>query len=226
MLIVIEGLDGSGKSTQVKRLKEYILASGHPLKYIHFPRFDTPLYGDLLARFLRGDLGSIDSVHPRLVALLFAEDRNAAADEIRDSLARRETVLLDRYVYSNIAFQCAKLPDKGLRDELRDWIIDTEYGFFGIPVPDVNIFLDVPVSFVSEKLGNLRKGHDREYLEGKSDIHEADIEFQKRVRQVYEEQCMLDPDFVRLDCSGADGNILPADKIFSKILDVLSVKIG
>ena len=90
----------------------------------------------------------------------------------------------------------------------------------------MNIFLDVPVSFVSEKLGNLRKGHDREYLEGKSDIHEADIEFQKRVRQVYEEQCMLDPDFVRLDCSGADGNILPADEIFSKILDVLSVKIG
>ena len=155
MLIVIEGLDGSGKSTQVRKLKEYIVRSGRALEYIHFPRFDTPLYGDLLARFLRGELGSIDRVHPRLVALLFAEDRNAAAPAIREALAAGRTVLLDRYVYSNIAFQCAKLEDKAERDELRDWIFDTEYRHFGIPVPDVNIFLDVPVDFVKGHAAHL-----------------------------------------------------------------------
>lgn len=226
MLIVIEGLDGSGKSTQVRKLKEYIARSGRALEYIHFPRFDTPLYGDLLARFLRGELGSIDRVHPRLVALLFAEDRNVAAPSIREALAAGRTVLLDRYVYSNIAFQCAKLEDKAERDELRNWIFDTEYRHFGIPVPDVNIFLDVPVDFVSEKLGASRKGSDREYLAGKRDIHEADIDFQRRVRKIYLEQCGADDTFIRVDCSDSSGRMLPPDVIFSKILSVLSRKNG
>ncbi len=224
MLIVIEGLDGSGKSTQVRRLKEFILDRGRRLEYIHFPRFDTPLYGDLLARFLRGELGSINDVHPRLVALLFAQDRYAAAPLIREALGQGRTVLLDRYVYSNIAFQCAKLDTRQERDELRDWIFDMEYRFFGIPVPDVNIFLDVPVSFVSERLGNSRKGSDRDYLEGKSDIHEADMGFQRKVREVYMEQCALDGSFVRVDCSSESGGMLPPDEVFSKIVSVLSGK--
>ena len=222
MLIVIEGLDGSGKSTQVRKLKEYIARSGRALEYIHFPRFDTPLYGDLLARFLRGELGSIDRVHPRLVALLFAEDRNAAAPSIREALAAGRTVLLDRYVYSNIAFQCAKLEDKAERDELRDWIFDTEYGSFRLPKPDLNIFLDVPVSFVEKKLSGDRKGGDREYLAGGHDIHETDMAFQRRVREVYLEQCGADPKFIRIDCSDAEGGMLSPESIFAMVKDEVS----
>lgn len=222
MLIVIEGLDGSGKSTQVRMLNEYLSSSGKILKYIHFPRFDTPVYGDMLARFLRGELGTIDNVHPRLIALLFAEDRREAAAEMLETISSGGIVLLDRYVYSNIAFQCAKLRSAEEREELRDWILDLEYGKFGIPRPDVNIFLDVPVSFVSERLSSSRKGGDREYLEGKEDIHETDIEFQKTVRSVYASQCDLDPDFIRVDCSDETGRMLPAKVIFSKIIEVLN----
>ena len=225
MLIVIEGLDGSGKSTQVRKLKEYIARSGRALEYIHFPRFDTPLYGDLLARFLRGELGSIDRVHPRLVALLFAEDRNAAAPLIREALAAGRTVLLDRYVYSNIAFQCAKLEDKAERDELRNWIFDTEYRHFGIPVPDVNIFLDVPAGFVEKKLKSARGGDDREYLAGAQDIHEADMAFQRRVREIYLQQCALDPKFIRIDCADENGNMLPPDAIFGKVKAAVDEKL-
>ena len=84
MLIVIEGLDGSGKSTQVARMSEYLASrDGRSPEYLHFPRFDAPVVGDMIARFLRGEFGRIDQVHPMIVALLFAEDRRDASAMIR-----------------------------------------------------------------------------------------------------------------------------------------------
>lgn len=225
MLIVIEGLDGAGKSTQVKKLKTYLETKTGSLRYIHFPRYDAPVYGPLISRFLKGDFGAIDQVHPNLVALLFAEDRHGAAGAIRHALSQGRTVLLDRYVYSNIAYQCAKLDDKSEREGLRQWIFDTEYKDFGIPKPDLNIFLDVPISFVRSKLSAQRSGSDRGYLDGGVDIHEADILFQETVREMYLEQCGLDPDFQRLDCSDKDGRMLPPDEIFEKLRKIVDDKL-
>lgn len=221
MLVVLEGLDGAGKSTQVKKLRSYLESIFGELEYIHFPRYDAPVYGDLISRFLRGDFGTNETVHPQLVALLFAEDRHGAAPGMKEKLAGGCTVLLDRYVYSNIAYQCAKLKDADEAGRLRDWIFNTEYGSFGLPVPDLNIFLDVPIGFVESKLKSQRGGQDRDYLEGGQDIHEADIEFQKRVRDIYREQCGLDPKFIRIDCSDEYGEMLPPGAIFAKIKDVV-----
>ncbi len=217
MLVVLEGLDGAGKSTQVKKLRSYLESIFGELEYIHFPRYDAPVYGDLISRFLRGDFGTNETVHPQLVALLFAEDRHGAAPGMKEKLAGGGTVLLDRYVYSNIAYQCAKIKDADEAGRLRDWIFNTEYGCFELPVPDLNIFLDVPIGFVESKLKSQRGGQDRDYLEGGQDIHEADIEFQKRVRDIYREQCGLDPKFIRIDCSDEYGEMLPPGAIFAKI---------
>ena len=71
------------------------------------------------------------------------------------------------------------------RENLREWILNTEYGDFGLPKPDLNIFLDVPITFVESRLESVRTGKDREYLHGSQDIHESDIEFQKQVRSIY-----------------------------------------
>lgn len=185
MLIVLEGLDGAGKSTQVRMLREYLESVCPKVEYIHFPRYDAPVYGELISRFLRGDFGSIESVHPQLVALLFAEDRHGAAPAIKKALEDGSTVLLDRYVYSNIAYQCAKLRSPREAESLRQWILDTEYGQFNLPRPDLNLFLDVPISFVERSLSAQRGGEDREYLHGGSDIHEASIDFQRRVRDLH-----------------------------------------
>ena len=196
MLVVLEGLDGAGKSTQVKRLAEYLKSRFGSLEYIHFPRYDAPVYGELISNFLKGEFGAIDKVHPRLVALLFAEDR---------------------YVYSNVAYQCAKMPSQEKAEYLREWILNTEYGRFDLPRPDLNIFLDVPISFVESSLQANRKGDDRSYLQGRQDIHEASIEFQKRVREIYLRQASLDKDFLIIDCSDPEGKMLPPDDIFTKI---------
>lgn len=226
MLVVLEGLDGAGKSTQVKKLRSYLESICGDIEYIHFPRYDAPVYGDLISRFLRGDFGSNENVHPQLVALLFAEDRHGAAPGMKESLAEGRCVLLDRYVYSNIAYQCAKLSDKDEAETLREWIFNTEYGDFGLPRPDLNIFLDVPIGFVEQKLNSARGGDDREYLNGAQDIHEADIEFQKRVREIYRRQCELDPKFIRIDCSDEYGMMMPPGAIFAKVKEVVDKAIN
>lgn len=226
MLVVLEGLDGSGKSTQVKRLRSYLQTKYDNLEYIHFPRYDSPVYGDLIGKFLRGGFGSIDAVHPQLVALLYAEDRHGAAPEMWETINAGGAVLLDRYVYSNIAYQCAKIADADEREALRQWIFDTEYGQFGLPKPDLNIFLDVPIGFVEKKLVSARRGDDRDYLEGKSDIHEADMNFQRKVREIYLSQCRLDPEFIRVDCSAPDGSILPPDVISKAVRDIVNAKLS
>ncbi|MBQ7020500.1 MAG: thymidylate kinase [Bacteroidales bacterium] len=225
MLVVLEGLDGAGKSTQVKKLREYLESVFGSLEYIHFPRYDAPVYGELISRFLRGDFGSNEAVHPQLVALLFAEDRHGAAPGMKRVLADGGTVLLDRYVYSNIAYQCAKLKDSEEAADLREWIFNTEYGDFDLPRPDLNIFLDVPIGFVESKLKSQRGGADREYLSGGQDIHEADIEFQKKVRDIYRRQCEIDPKFIRIDCSDENGNMLPPGAIFDKVKVVVDSSI-
>ena len=221
MLVVLEGLDGAGKSTQVKKLREYLESIFGCLEYIHFPRYDAPVYGELISSFLRGDFGQNDAVHPQLVALLFAEDRHGAAPEMKKALASGRTVLLDRYVYSNIAYQCAKMNDSEKAEKLREWIFNTEYGDFDLPRPDLNIFLDVPIGFVESKLKGHRGGSDRDYLLGAQDIHEADIEFQKKVREIYRRQCEIDPKFIRIDCSDECGNMLPPGAIFDKVKAVV-----
>ena len=217
MLIVLEGLDGAGKSTQVRMLKDYLASRPGGLEYIHFPRYDAPVYGELISRFLRGDFGDNDSVHPQLVALLFAEDRHGAVPQIREALEAGKTVLLDRYVYSNIAYQCAKLADEAEADRLRKWIFTTEFSLFGEPKPDVNIFLDVPIDFVQSNLSKQRQGDDRNYLEGAHDIHEASIAFQPRVKEMYLRQAAEDPSLQVVDCSDEQGHMLPSDCIFAKI---------
>jgi dTMP kinase len=221
MLLVLEGLDGAGKSTQVAMLEKYFTERGLKVKFMHFPRFDAPLFGDLIARFLRGDLGGIDQVHPMLTALLYAEDRRDAAPIIKEWLDQGYCVILDRYLFSNIAFQCAKIDDNTKAQELRDWILDTEYNHFGIPKPDLNLFLDVPLRFVDEKLNQVREGQERDYLKGKKDIHEESISFQSKVREVYLRECESG-NLKRINCSDNKGNMLSADQIFKLISNEIS----
>lgn len=213
MFIVIEGLDGAGKSTQVAQIQQWLTDMGREFEYLHFPRFTSAVYGDLIARFLRGELGAIDQVDPRLAALIYAGDRAEAAPMIRAWLAAGKAVILDRYVYSNIAYQCAKSPQA---DELKQWILDLEYGHNDIPRPDVSLFLDVPFLFTERSLSADRQGDDRDYLNGKQDIHEASLDFQRRVRSVYLECAAQDSMFKVIDCSDTE-KMLPIDVIFNKI---------
>ena len=218
MFIVLEGLDGAGKSTQITKLKEMFNQRGVATEYLHFPRFDAPVYGDLIARFLRGDLGTVEGVNPYLVALLYAGDRAEASKIINGWLAEGKVVIVDRYVYSNIGYQCAKLLAGKERDALREWILRTEFEEFAIPRPDVSLFLDVPFSFTERKLTETREGDDRSYLQGGKDIHEASLDLQRRVREVYLEAATCSDDIKVVDCSTAEGAMASPEEIYERIM--------
>ncbi|HOK51089.1 MAG TPA: dTMP kinase [Bacteroidales bacterium] len=216
MFIVIEGLDGSGKSTQLQMLREYLQKQNIPYEYVHFPRTDTPFFGELIARFLRGELGPNDKVDPYLVAMLYAGDRRDAAATIRKWLNEGKQVIVDRYVCSNIAYQCAKLNAPELKNDLKNWILKLEYEYFGIPVPDVNVFLDVPMEFIAKNLSTSRTGSDRHYLQGNTDIHENDLEFQKKVRDTYLWLAQTEPTMRIIACYDENG-MLPPENVFKKL---------
>jgi dTMP kinase len=217
--IVVEGVDGSGKSTQIKLLTQHLESQGNPYKYVHFPRTDSPVYGELIARFLRGDFGSINAVDPYLVALLYAGDRKDASQMIKGWLNEGYLVIMDRYVYSNIAFQCAKMPDRGKQEALRNWILNLEYTYNDIPKPDLNILLDVPFSFTRNKLSGNREGNERDYLMGQRDIHEDDLDFQKRVRDIYVWQAQTCSDLKIINCTDELGEMHAPEIIFKRVLN-------
>lgn len=219
MFIVLEGLDGAGKSTQIKLLRQMIEATGRECEYLHFPRFDAPIYGEMIARFLRGELGSVEQVNPYLVALLYAGDRADAARMINGWLAEGKCVIVDRYVYSNIGYQCAKVATEEERKTLREWILRTEYEEFGIPRPTVSLFLDVPFGFTEAKLTAQREGDDRNYLAGGVDIHEKSLDLQRRVREVYLEAASADGELQVVDCSTAEGEMASPEVIFERVAE-------
>ena len=222
MFIVLEGLDGAGKSTQIKKLREMFAEQGVASEYVHFPRFDAPIYGDLIARFLRGELGSVEQVDPYIVALLYAGDRADMAPQIRKWQEEGKVVIVDRYLYSNIGYQCAKVDDVEARKRLNDWIFNLEYNYNAIPRPDVSLFLDVPFAFTEKRLTEQREGDDRSYLNGATDIHEKSLSLQQRVREVYINASKSDDNLVVVDCSDSEGGMASPEEIFSRIKGVLT----
>jgi dTMP kinase len=221
-LFVIEGVDGSGKSTQIKLLNDYFSQKGYSCEYLHFPRTDAPYFGELIARFLRGEFGSLSEVNPWLVAMLYAGDRNDASVLINNWLKKGKVVLLDRYTYSNIAYQCAKLTEQAEQEVLMNWILNLEFQHFAIPRPDLNIFLDVPFSFTEKKLSLSRTGEDRKYLNGTRDIHEESLAFQKKVREIYLRVSKIDSRLCIVDCSDNQGEMLSPEKIFKLIIKIIA----
>jgi len=221
-LFVIEGVDGAGKSTQIKLLKDFFSKKGYECEYMHFPRTETPYFGELIARFLRGEFGSLNEVDPYLVAMLYAGDRKDTSSLINSWLTDGKIVLLDRYTYSNIAYQCAKLNEVSSQEKLMRWILSLEFNHFAIPVPDINIFLDVPFAFTEKNLTKSRTGNDRNYLNGNRDIHEESMVFQKKVREIYLRVSETDDHLAIIDCSSSNGTILPPSVIFELIIKVFN----
>jgi dTMP kinase len=219
--VVFEGLDGCGKSTQIQLLDAYLKHQGLLYQHIHFPRVNESVFGRLIAAFLRGDFGGLSEVPPILAALLYAGDRAETNELIREWLRSGAFVIADRYVYSNMAFQGAKISDPVEKEKLRRWIEELEFGYFGLEKPSLSLYLHVPFEFIAEQLKRKRVGQDRHYLQGKEDIHESSLFLQRQVEKEYLSLCEKRDDLVLISCA-ENGDILPPDVIHKRILTQLN----
>ena len=176
-LIVIEGLDGSGKATQAKLLTEKLISEGTKVKQVSFPDYDSDSSA-LVKMYLNGEFGKrADDVNAYAASSFYAVDRFASFKKNWQTDYESGVIIADRYTTSNAIHQCAKLP-KEQWDEYLEWLFDYEYRMLGIPKPDSVIYLRVDPA-VSQKLMTGRYQGDEE----KKDIHEKDVEYLRRCQQ-------------------------------------------
>lgn len=171
-LIVLEGLDGSGKGTQTALLAEALVKQGHALRQVTFPDYDSPSSA-LVQMYLKGEFGSNpEDVNAYAASAFYAVDRFASfRRDWKTDYDRGSVILCDRYTTSNMVYQMGKVPREEW-DQYLCWMEDFEYGKLGLPRPDRVLYLDMPVE-VSQKLLLQRYHGDS----GKKDIHESHLEF-------------------------------------------------
>ena len=177
-LIVIEGLDGSGKTTQIERLKQGLDAKNANYRHIKFPDYNDRS-STLIKMYLAGEFGTSPmEVCPYATSSFYAVDRYASYKRYwRDYYNEGGIVLSDRYVSSNAVHQTAKLPHEQWREYL-DWLYDYEYEKIAIPKPDIVVYLDMPV-LLSQELMTGRYDGDEE----QKDIHERDTGYLENCRK-------------------------------------------
>jgi dTMP kinase len=180
-IVVFEGIDGSGKSTQAKRAMDFLGAKGIRSVFVHFPLYQETFFGKEVANYLNGQYGGLEETHPKLTAVLYAGDRFEKKDFLLREKAEGTFILLDRYVPSNIAHQGAKLPESEFGG-FQKWVEELEYGVFGLPRPDLSLMLDMPPG-VTDSLVLGRESRD--YTDKKQDLHEADKAYLSRVYRNY-----------------------------------------
>jgi len=170
LFMVIEGTDGSGKTTQYDLLRKKLSGAGHEVVEIHFPRYEEPS-SYFVREYLSGSYGTADEVGPYTGSLFYALDRFQAAKIIREALAEGKTVLCDRYVGSNMAHQGTKFDHAEERRGYFLWLDNLEFSILGIPRPDLSFVLTNPYEVIKKRLSN--KADSSTHVKGK-DIHEID----------------------------------------------------
>lgn len=176
-LIVLDGLDGSGKQTQTGLLYERLRGLGKPVRAVSFPDYDQPSSA-LVKQYLAGEFGQADDVNAYAASSFYAVDRYASYQKFwKQDYVSGYTILADRYATSNLIHQMSKLPREQW-PAFHAWMEDYEYGKLGLPRPDFVIYLDMHPA-VSKKLLSARYGGD----ESKRDIHEANLRYLARCRE-------------------------------------------
>lgn len=212
-LIVLEGIDGSGKRTQLDLLAAELARRGITHTSLSFPNYDSS-FGRLVARFLNGEFGALEDVDPHFSALLYAGDRFESRPALEAALAGAQVILADRYVGSNLAHQTARVP-RDQQDEFLAWLKHVEYGIYGLPVEDLVIHLRLPATMAHDLVA--RKS-PRGYTALRRDLQEADLRHLGQAAAVYD-RLAQQPNWVTIECAAAGHDSLRSpEQIAAEVL--------
>jgi dTMP kinase len=219
-LIVLEGIDGSGKRTQLEMLARVFVERGIACEQISFPNY-SGFFGKMAARFLNGEFGPLDTVDPHFSALLYAGDRLESKPTIEATLASGKMLLADRYIGSNLAHQGARVaPDT--RGEFLQWLRDLEYRVYDLPTEDLVIYLRVPVDQAHQLIGEKAA---RGYTTRRRDLQEASRAHLAAAADVYD-QLARQSNWVKIECAdSSSGALRPPAAINEEIVAAIGARI-
>ena len=209
-LIVIDGIDGSGKSTQLEMLAEELKANGFETETIHFPRHGQPT-AFMVDQYLKGAYGDVNSY---AASVFYAVDRFDASSTIKKWLGEGKVVLSDRYVTANAGHQGCKINDSMDRLKFFKWLDNLEYNIFGLPKPDLNVVLNMPY-MSAHKLLNGRKD-----TKAKKDIHEQSLTHLRLAQAVYLQLAQLFPNTKIVECVEGKSVLSPQD-VHNKVWELV-----
>lgn len=214
-LIVLEGTDGSGKSTQFSLLCDHMQQQARPFQRLIFPQYEEPSSA-LLKMYLGGEFGpSPSDVNPYAASTFYAVDRYASWKKVWGAdYAAGARILSDRYTTSNAVHQTGKLPEGQWPDFLR-WLFDFEYGKLGLPEPDMVLYLDMPTEQAVEMLRGRESANHT-----KGDIHEVDTDYLARCRQVAHRAADL-CGWRTVSCVNRGGAVRSPEEIHAEIWDIV-----
>ncbi len=213
-IIDFEGIDGTGKSTQVKLLMNYLTENKKKFSYYKFPQYQKTFHGKTITKFLRGEFGTISDVSPYLISLAYAMDRVTVKEELFDDLNDGKIIICDRYAPSNKAHQAAKMIEPK-RDDFLNWLDELDYKVNKMPREDYVILMDMPVS---ESFNLLKK------IPRKKDIHETEQPYMEEARKVYLKMASKDKNWLLINCIDDKGKLKSKNKIHEEIVETLKKK--
>lgn len=201
-LIVIDGTDGSGKATQVAYLTEHLKKDGYKVKIVDFPEYYKNFFGEFIGHCLSEQYYNFLNVHPKIASVLYACDRWESKKQMDDWLKKGYIVIANRYVSANQIHQGGKAKDAKRRNDFLKWLDHMEYEVFGIPRPDMTLYLSLPIKIVLELIEKRESSKmERAYLKKGKDVHEADKNFLINSRKSALKLEKEIKNFIKIDCS-------------------------
>jgi len=179
-LIVIDGTDGSGKTTQFLLLVDHLKKDGYKVKTVDFPVYYKNFFGKFIGHCLSEQYYNWLNVHPKIASMAYAADRWESSKEMKEWLTKGYIIIANRYVSANQIHQGGKIKNTKKRNDFIKWLDQMEHEVFGIPRPDLTFYLNLPIKIVLEliKKRDSSKMH-REYLKNKKDLAENDVDYQE-----------------------------------------------
>ncbi len=221
-LIVIEGIDSSGKTTQLELLKAYFVQAKIPFKTVDFPQYETSFYGRMIARFLRGEFGPLEHVNPYIISVIYAQDRGSAKEQMYTWLEEGYHVLSNRYATSSMAHQTGRLSLRE-RNKFVIWLEDLEYTQTGIPKEDIVLYLDVPYQIAQKLMRN--DNRLQAYRKGaKKDMVEKNVEYLKHSSETYTWLAKKFSHWVRINSTDKSDAMRSREEIHEEIKTILAKK--